>query len=402
MRVASLSLLLFVATSLHAQGAEIPLPEHPRPDLERAEWVNLNGDWSFRFDKDGKGEERALVRARCGRVPAHDPRAVPVGLEAVGRPRRGRRSRGTRGPSEVPDGWKGKRVFLVVGASDWKTSGWLDGQHDRRAPGRLHAVRAGADDRREARPGPDGSCSRVGRHAPRVQARRQAGLRQGARPLADGVPRGARRRSAWTRSRSTPSLAEKRVELRSCGRGDPAPAGGGWRFHASPPRRRALPRSRRGRRFTAGSREARSRCRSTPARISTTSTLSLDDGFGRGPREDVLRLPRDRRREAARSLGHAYVSLNGEPLYLQLHPRPGLAPRRLLHLAERRGRCATEVLLARRLGLNGDPHAREGRAAAQALLGRSASACWSWPTCRTRGASPTPRCSRRWRRRCAA
>ena len=28
----------------------IPLPEHPRPDFERANWLNLNGTWDFEFD----------------------------------------------------------------------------------------------------------------------------------------------------------------------------------------------------------------------------------------------------------------------------------------------------------------------------------------------------------------
>ena len=30
-------------------SATIPLPEHPRPDLERAQWQNLNGRWEFAF-----------------------------------------------------------------------------------------------------------------------------------------------------------------------------------------------------------------------------------------------------------------------------------------------------------------------------------------------------------------
>ncbi len=38
------------------RAASIPLPEHPRPDFEREEWVNLNGDWAFRFDPSGAGE----------------------------------------------------------------------------------------------------------------------------------------------------------------------------------------------------------------------------------------------------------------------------------------------------------------------------------------------------------
>ena len=34
----------------------IPLPEHPRPDFERAEWINLNGYWDFEFDGEDQGE----------------------------------------------------------------------------------------------------------------------------------------------------------------------------------------------------------------------------------------------------------------------------------------------------------------------------------------------------------
>ena len=33
-------------------GAAIPLPEHPRPDWERPQWVNLNGEWDFGFEPD--------------------------------------------------------------------------------------------------------------------------------------------------------------------------------------------------------------------------------------------------------------------------------------------------------------------------------------------------------------
>ena len=28
----------------------------------------------------------------------------------------------------VPESWRGRRVFLVVGASDWRTTAWLDGR----------------------------------------------------------------------------------------------------------------------------------------------------------------------------------------------------------------------------------------------------------------------------------
>ena len=37
-----------------------PRPEYPRPDLVRAEWLNLNGEWDFALDLAGSGEERGL------------------------------------------------------------------------------------------------------------------------------------------------------------------------------------------------------------------------------------------------------------------------------------------------------------------------------------------------------
>ena len=49
--VAALSFAAFCLTS-SSLGA-IPLPEHPRPDWERAEWVNLNGEWDFAFEPKG-------------------------------------------------------------------------------------------------------------------------------------------------------------------------------------------------------------------------------------------------------------------------------------------------------------------------------------------------------------
>ena len=39
-------------------GDEIPKPEHPRPDFERAQWKNLNGAWGFCQDPDLEGLKR--------------------------------------------------------------------------------------------------------------------------------------------------------------------------------------------------------------------------------------------------------------------------------------------------------------------------------------------------------
>src|SRR4029450_6179223 len=177
MRGASLSLLLFVAAPLHAQDGAIPLPEHPRPDLERAEWVNLNGDWAFRFDKDGKGEGERWFES----APAAFPRTIHVPFPWG--------SKLSAGPDEADVAGRRLPRRRPANGADVRRA---RRPADRRLSGRLHAVRAGADEGGEARPGPEARAAR-GRHAARVQARRQAGVRQGARPLADGVPRGALR-----------------------------------------------------------------------------------------------------------------------------------------------------------------------------------------------------------------
>jgi len=51
----------------------IPLPEHPRPDLERAQWQNLNGRWDFAFDAANEGERAGWTR---GALPS--PRKILV------------------------------------------------------------------------------------------------------------------------------------------------------------------------------------------------------------------------------------------------------------------------------------------------------------------------------------
>ncbi len=103
---------------------EIPLPEHPRPDFERAQWINLNGSWSFTFDEalasKALSEKDCSVMDRSIKVP------FPWGSELSEVPDSGDIGWYARTVT-VPRSWKGKRVFLVVGASDWESRAWFDG-----------------------------------------------------------------------------------------------------------------------------------------------------------------------------------------------------------------------------------------------------------------------------------
>ena len=119
--VIGLLLLFCVAAAM----AEIPLAEHPRPDFQRNQWLNLNGTWEFRFDKDDVGLDRGWAGGET-EFPLAITVPFPWGSELSGVESKAdigwyRRS------INVPADWEGSRVFVVVGACDWLTTGWLDG-----------------------------------------------------------------------------------------------------------------------------------------------------------------------------------------------------------------------------------------------------------------------------------
>jgi hypothetical protein len=108
-----------------ARPDSIPLPEHPRPDMERADWQNLNGRWQFAFDPGGQGERAGWPR---NGVPAGRQILVPFswGAPLSGVPDSADIGWYARSVT-VPESWRGKRIFVVFGASDWRTSAWIDG-----------------------------------------------------------------------------------------------------------------------------------------------------------------------------------------------------------------------------------------------------------------------------------
>jgi hypothetical protein len=103
----------------------IPLPEHPRPDFQRQQWLNLNGPWQFRFDKENVGQKQQWFKAGTD-FPETIMVPFPWGSKLSGVEDKadiGWYARSIR----VPESWPAQRVFLVIGASDWHTTAWLDG-----------------------------------------------------------------------------------------------------------------------------------------------------------------------------------------------------------------------------------------------------------------------------------
>ena len=58
------ALLVFGAAAGLAAGDNIPRPEYPRPQFERADWVNLNGKWSFELDLNHVGLEKGYPESK--------------------------------------------------------------------------------------------------------------------------------------------------------------------------------------------------------------------------------------------------------------------------------------------------------------------------------------------------
>ncbi|TWD18751.1 glycosyl hydrolase family 2 [Streptomyces sp. T12] len=99
---------------------DTPLPEYPRPQLTRPDWANLNGVWDF-----------AVTAANAGR-PAAFPEQIRVPFVAESA-LSGIQRRITQNDKlwykrtfTVPAGWDGRRVQLHFGASDWRTTVWVN------------------------------------------------------------------------------------------------------------------------------------------------------------------------------------------------------------------------------------------------------------------------------------
>ena len=116
-------LLIFNFNSIYSQ---IPLPEHPRPDFKRDQWQNLNGKWDFKFDPNNEGLSNSWF---TGEKKFEDKIIVPFswGSKLSGLPDNANIGWYSR-DIEVSSKWKGKKIFITIGASDWETSLWIDGK----------------------------------------------------------------------------------------------------------------------------------------------------------------------------------------------------------------------------------------------------------------------------------
>ena len=98
-----------------------PLPEYPRPGMERARWQNLNGLWDYAILPKGS----AIPSAFDGKILV--PFAVESSLSGV------QKSVGENNELwysrlfSIPADWKSNHILLNFGAVDWKADVWING-----------------------------------------------------------------------------------------------------------------------------------------------------------------------------------------------------------------------------------------------------------------------------------
>ena len=118
MKKITLFLLAGLSFCALAQKSQ-PLPEHPRPDLERSQWLNLNGYWDFTFDSTltvpSRFAKKILVPFPWGSALSEVKDEADVAWYHK--------------EIKIPATWTGKRIFLMAPIHHhFEQKGWKEPQ----------------------------------------------------------------------------------------------------------------------------------------------------------------------------------------------------------------------------------------------------------------------------------
>jgi len=125
--VLTIGVMMLMVGGVCAQG-DIPCPEHPRPDFERAAWLNLNGQWQWELDEQGDGEARGLTSGNDLSGTILVPFCPESTLSGIANPEY-MVNTWYRRQFAVPEAMQGKRLLLHFEAVDWHARVWVNGRY---------------------------------------------------------------------------------------------------------------------------------------------------------------------------------------------------------------------------------------------------------------------------------
>ena len=108
-------------------AAAVPRAEYPRPQFVRADWVNLNGEWSYSMDPVMTGWERGLMSSRGFADKIIVPFAPESKLSGVEH-KEFIPCIWYQREISVPEAWAGKDILLNFGAVYYESEVYIDGK----------------------------------------------------------------------------------------------------------------------------------------------------------------------------------------------------------------------------------------------------------------------------------